>query len=422
MDSSRQSTAATAAERSPAVHATAPAVVAPVPEAPPKRKRRPFAILGIVALVVVAAVGGYKLMTAGHEDTDDAQIAADMVPVATRVAGAVARVHIKENQLVKRGDLLIEIDPSDYDARVQQAEAELATAKAQAAGAEAQVEIVDATSKGGLVSARAALSGTTAGVQSAAAQLAASRAALARADADLKKAETDLDRARTLRQANAVPQQQLDNAQIAADAARAARAQAVAQVSLAEEGRRSAESRVGEAQGRVSQSAPVAPQIAAARANADLSNARVRSAEAALALAKLQLGYTKISAPADGYASKLTVHEGQLVTTGQPLIELVPTVTYVIANFKETQVGSMHVGQPAEIKVDALPGHTFEGKIESLAGGTGASFSLLPADNATGNFVKVVQRVPVRVAWVNPPGDVALRAGLSADVTVDVRQ
>jgi membrane fusion protein (multidrug efflux system) len=107
---------------------------------------------------------------------------------------------------------------------------------------------------------------------------------------------------------------------------------------------------------------------------------------------------------------------------GQPLIELVPTTTYVIANFKETQVGRMHVGQPAEIKVDALPGRTFEGKIESLAGGTGASFSLLPADNATGNFVKVVQRVPVRVAWVNAPGDVALRAGLSADVTVDVRQ
>ena len=421
------------AERSNTLHAApqastaaspsaGPAVVAPAPEAPAKRKRRPFAILAVVALVVVAVVGGYSLMTAGRENTDDAQIAADMVPVATRVAGAVARVHIKENQQVKRGDLLIEIDPSDYDARVQQAEAELATAKAQAAGAEAQVEIVDATSKGGLVSARAALSGTTAGVQSAAAQLAASRAALARSDAELKKAETDLERARTLRQANAVPQEQLDNAQIAADAARAAKAQAVAQVSLAEESRRSAESRVGEAQGRVSQSAPVAPQIAAARANADLSNARVRSAEAALTLAKLQLGYTKITAPADGYASKLTVHEGQLVTTGQPLIELVPTATYVVANFKETQVGRMHVGQPAEIKIDALPGRTFEGKIESLAGGTGASFSLLPADNATGNFVKVVQRVPVRVSWVNAPGDVALRAGLSADVTVDVRQ
>jgi membrane fusion protein, multidrug efflux system len=429
MESAAQNTNASnaslqaAAAPHPAAGPGAPAVVvATADDAPAKKKRRPFAILGVIALVTVAVVGVYTMLTAGREDTDDAQIAADMVPVATRVAGAVARVHIKENQQVKRGDLLIEIDPSDYDARVQQAEAELATAQAQAAGAQAQVEIVEATSKGGLVSARAALTGTAAGVQSASAQLAASRAALARTDAELKQAENDLDRARTLRQANAVPQERLDNAQIAADAARAAKAQAEAQVALAEDSRRSAESRVGEAQGRVSQSAPVAPQIAAARANADLGNARVRSAEAALALAKLQLGYTKISAPADGYASRLTSHEGQLVTMGQPLIELVPTATYVVANFKETQVGRMHVGQPAEIKVDALPGRTFEGKIESLAGGTGASFSLLPADNATGNFVKVVQRVPVRVAWVNPPGDVDLRAGLSADVTVDVRQ
>ncbi len=401
----------------------APAViVAATADLPAKRKRRPFVILGVIAVVAAAFVGVYTLLTAGRENTDDAQIAADVVPIATRVGGAVARVHIQENQLVKRGDVLIEIDPSDYDARVQQAEAELATAAAQAAGAEAQVEIVDATSKGGFASAKAALSGSAAGVQSAGAQIAASHAQLARADAELKKAQLDLDRARALRQANAVPQERLDGAQIAFDSALAAKAQADAQVALAEDARRSAESRVGEARGKVSQSAPIAPQIAAARANADLANARVRSAEASLALAKLQLGYTKISAPADGFASKLTVHEGQLVTMGQPLIQLVPNATYLVANFKETQVGHMHVGQPAEIKIDALPGRSFEGKIESLSGGTGASFSLLPADNATGNFVKVVQRVPVRVAWVNPPGDVDLRAGLSADVTVDVRK
>jgi membrane fusion protein (multidrug efflux system) len=403
--------------------AAAPAVVvAATAEAPAKRKRKPFVILGIVAVVTLAFIGVYTMMTAGRENTDDAQIAADVVPIGTRVAGAIARVHVKENQLVKRGDLLIEIDPSDYDARAQQALAELATAKAQADGAQAQVEIVDATSKGGLASAKAALSGSNAGVQSAGAQIAAAHADAARADAELKKAQIDLDRARTLRQANAVPQERLDSAQIAFDSAQAAKAQADAQVSLAEDARRSAESRVGEARGKVSQSAPIAPQIAAARANADLANARVRSAEASLALAKLQLGYTKISAPADGFASKLTVHEGQLVAMGQPLIQLVPNATYLVANFKETQVGQMHVGQPAEIKIDALPGRSFEGKIESLSGGTGASFSLLPADNATGNFVKVVQRVPVRVAWVNPPSDVDLRAGLSADVTVDVRK
>jgi membrane fusion protein (multidrug efflux system) len=407
----------------PSTEASSPAVVIPSAEdAPVKRKRRPFLILGVVLALVLAGIGIYVVATAGHEETDDAQVAADMVPIATRVAGQVTKVNIVENQRVKRGDLLIEIDPSDYDARVQQAEAEVATAKAQAEAAQAQVEIVDATSKGGLATARAALSGSAAGVQSATAQMQAAKAESLRADAELKKAEIDLERARTLRAANAVPQERLDSAQIAYDAAKAAKAHAVAQVALAEDARRSAESRVGEARGRVSQSAPVAPQIAAARANADLANARVRAAEAALALAKLQLGYTKVVAPADGYASKLTVHAGQLVTVGQPLIQLVPNATYVIANFKETQVGQMKVGQPAEIEVDAFPGRKFEGKVESLAGGTGASFSLLPADNATGNFVKVVQRVPVRIAWVNPPGDVDLRAGLSADVTVDVRK
>ena len=127
-------------------------------------------------------------------------------------------------------------------------------------------------------------------------------------------------------------------------------------------------------------------------------------------------------APADGVASKLMVHDGQLVGIGQPVVELVPTATYVLANFKETQIGSMRPGQPAEIEIDAFPGRKFEGKVESLAGGTGAAFSLLPADNATGNFVKVVQRVPVRIAFVNAPADVKMRAGLSADVTVTVGQ
>jgi membrane fusion protein (multidrug efflux system) len=398
----------------------APAVVPAAEAAPAKNKRRPFLILGLIAALVLGGVGIYILATAGHEETDDAQVAADVVPVATRVGGQVTHVNIVENQLVKRGDLLVEIDPADYDAKVQEAQAQLSTAKAQAEAAQAQVEIVEATSKGGLATARAALTGSAAGVQSATAELQAAHAAATRADAELKKAEIDLDRARKLRAANAAPQERLDSALIAYDAAKAARAQAEAQVALAEDARRTAESRVGEARGRVSQSAPVAPQIAAARANADLANAHVRAAEAALALAQLQLSYTKITAPADGYASKLTVHAGQLVTVGQPLIELVPTRTYVIANFKETQIGEMKVGQPAHIEVDAFPGRSFEGKVESLAGGTGASFSLLPADNATGNFVKVVQRVPVRIAFVNPPGD--LRAGLSADVTVDVRK
>jgi membrane fusion protein (multidrug efflux system) len=385
------------------------------------RGRRPFAVLGVIALVALVIVGGYTLMTRGRETTDDAQVAADIVPVSARIGGVVAKVNIHENQAVKRGELLVELDAADMQARAQQAEAELATAQAQAQAAEAQVEIVEATSKGGLTSARAALSGSAAGVGSATAQLASARAAAARADADLKKAELDLGRAQTLRKADAVPEQQLETAQLALDVARAAKAQAAAQVALAEDSRRGAESRVGEARGRVDQSAPVAPQIAAARAGAALAAARVRSAEAALVLAKLQVSYTRIIAPDDGYASKLGVHDGQLVAVGQPLVELVPSEIYVVANFKETQVGKMRPGQPAMIAVDAFSGRKLAGRVDSLAGGTGASFSLLPPDNSTGNFVKVVQRVPVRISLVDLPADVVLRPGLSADVTVDVR-
>jgi membrane fusion protein (multidrug efflux system) len=390
-------------------------------EAPPPRKRKPFVVLGVIALVALVGVGGYTLMTRGRESTDDAQVAADMVPVAARVMGAVARVHVHENQAVKRGDVLVELDAADLLARQQQAEAELATAEAQAQAAEAQEQIVSATSKGGLASAKAALSGSAAGVGTADAQLASAKAAAVRADTDLQKAQIDFQRAETLRKADAVPQQQLDAARLALDGARASKAQADAQVALALDGRVTAQSRVGEARGRVDQSAPVAPQIAAAHAGAALAEARVRSAQAALALAKLQVGYTRIAAPADGWASKLSVHEGQLVAVGQPLVELVPNDTYLVASFKETQIGKMRPGQPAEIAVDAFPGRKLAGKIESLAGGTGASFSLLPPDNSTGNFVKVVQRVPIRISLVDLPADVVLRPGLSADVTIDTR-
>ncbi len=373
---------------------------------------------------MLAGAAIYTLVTGGRESTDDAQVTADMVPIAARVAGPVLHVHVIENQAVKRGDLLVEIDPADYQTRVQQAQAEVDTAKAQAAAADAQVRIVEATSKGGFATARAALSGSAAGV-------------LGRRRPALGRQGRLGPRRRRVAQGRARPQSRQDLGQGQRHSRRA--------ISIPPRSRTRppgppapkpppkwrwprnragrAQSRVGEAQGRLSQSAPIEPQIAAARANADLAAARVRAAEAALAMAKLQLGYTKVVAPADGYASKLTAHEGQLVTTGQPVLELIPFETYLLANFKETQIGKMHPGQPATIEVDALPGQKLEGKVESLSGGTGSSFSLLPADNATGNFVKVVQRVPVRIAWVRHPGDATiLRAGLSADVTVDTRK
>jgi membrane fusion protein (multidrug efflux system) len=387
----------------------------------PRSKRRPFVVLAAIIGTVLAGVGVYTIATAGQEDTDDAQITSDVVPVATRVAGQIVAVRIEENQIVKKGDLLAEIDASDYAARVRQAEAELSSAQAQAKSADAQVQVVRASSRGGFASAQAAVSGSSVGVSSASAQVAAAHAAVARAEADFHKTQIDLDRAKQLRAAHAIPQDRLDAAQIAYDGSQAALAQTRAQLAFAQDARRSAETRVKEAQGRLSQTAPVEPQIASAEANAALAHARVQSAQATLDLARLQLSYTKILAPVDGWASKLVAHAGQFTAVGQPVVSIIPTATYIVANFKETQVGQMKAGQRAVITVDAYPGRKLEGRVESFSGGTGATFALIPGDNATGNFVKLVQRIPVRIVWVNPPKDFDLRAGYSVDVTVHLR-
>jgi membrane fusion protein (multidrug efflux system) len=404
----------------PESRAASPEPATPAEPVKKTNSRRPFAVLAGVVLVVLAGIGGYMVLTAGQESTDDAQVAADTIPVGARVGGQVTKVAITDNQLVKKGDLIATLDDADFAARVKQSEAEVASARAQAAQADSQVAIVTATSTGNLSSAKAAYSGSSVGVASAAAQIAAAQAAIVRAETDQHKAAADLERAKELRAANAIPQERLDNAQSSFDLAKATVEQSRAQLLAAQEGRRAAVAHVSEAAGRVAQNAPIDAQIAAAHANADLAHARVQSAEAALDLARLQLSYTKIAAPADGLASKLAVHEGQLVAIGQPIVVIVPTVTYVIANFKETQIGKMRPGQRASISIDAYPHREFEGKVESLSGGTGSSFSLLPADNASGNFVKVVQRVPVRIGWVNLPSDVSLRAGLSVDAVVEV--
>jgi membrane fusion protein (multidrug efflux system) len=386
-----------------------------------KSPRRAFTILGAVAAGLAVLVGGYMFLTAGSENTDDAQVAADVVPIAPRVQGLILHVNFAENQQVKKDQVLIQLDDADYQAKVKKAEAEVATADAQAAAADAQVQVVEASSKGGLTSARAAYSGSSVGVASAEAQIASARANLIRAQADVKKSELDLDRARELRKVNAVPQERLDNADAAAQSARASVTQAQAQLAAADEFKRAAQSRVFEAQGRLEQSTPISAQIAIARANAALAHAHLDSAKASLTLAELDLSYTSITAPADGLASSLTAREGMLVMPGQMLTRLVPIATYVVANFKETQVGRMKAGDTAEIEVDAFPHNKFEGKVESVSGGTGASFALIPPDNASGNFVKVVQRVPVRIAFTGLPKDITMRAGLSADVTVRVR-
>lgn len=402
----------------PAHEAPAPAVAA---ESAQKKGKRAYVIL---AAVVAAAAGGYlvfRAVTAGEQDTDDAQIATDMVPLASRVAGNVVELAVKDNQAVKKGDLIAQIDPTDYDNREKQAEAEVAAAQAQADAADAQMKIVASSSQGGLTSAKAALSGTTATAAGAEAQIAAAQAALVRTQSEAQKADTDLGRAQKLRKDDAIPQAQVDTYQTTAAAAHAAVAQAEAQLASAQEARSSAQSRIAEARGHLEQSTPVQAQLEVAKANAALAHARADSARAALALAKQQLAYTRIVSPVDGHVSKLDVHEGQLVSPGQVITSVLPSTTYVIANFKETQVGAMRPGQAASVTIDALPGREFHAKVDSVSYGTGAAFSLLPPDNASGNFVKVVQRVPVKLVWTENPGAVELQAGLSVDVTVHTK-
>ncbi|HWZ88375.1 MAG TPA: HlyD family secretion protein [Polyangiaceae bacterium] len=386
---------------------------------PSKRSlARPYLILALVASLALVAYLGFRFLTSGRESTDDAQVAADMVPVSARVGGTVIAVPVADHQNVKKGDLLAEIDPADYENKVKLAQAEIQAAIAQAEAADAQVGIVAAGSKGGLSTAQAALSGSISSVAGADAQIQSASAALARAQADADQADIVLKRAQALSKSEAIPQAELDSAGALSAAQHALVLQAQAELAVANQARQAARSRIAEAEGRVEQSSPVESQQAAARANAGLAHARVASAETALAQAQLNLSYTRVLAPGDGHISKLAVHVGQLVAPTQTITNVLPNVTYLVANFKETQVGSMRAGQSAEISVDAYPGRALHAKVESIAYGTGAQFSLLPPDNASGNFVKVVQRVPVKLSWTGLPEDVRVEAGLSANVTV----
>lgn len=382
--------------------------------------KRPFLIVGAVVLAGLTALATYAMRTRGQESTDDAQVEGDVVAISVRVAGLVVAVPAVDNHRVKKGDLLAQIDDTDCAARLEQARAELAQAQAQAVQAEAQEQIVAANAKGGIAAAQALVFGSTHAVRGAHADIASARAAVERAEADAKSAETDLGRFKALRADDVIPQSKLDEASTTADRARAALAQARAALESAEEQRHAVDARVTEAQGRLTQSAPIETQLTAARANTALQRARVKAAEAAVALAQSQLEATRVVAPTDGLLTNLSLHPGVLATVGTPVAMLVPPDAYVIANFKETQIGEMRAGQHVSVSVDAFARRTFEGEIETIAGGTQGRFSLLPADNAAGNFVKVVQRVPVRIRLVGA-NDAALLPGLSADVTVTVR-
>ncbi len=390
----------------------------------------------VVAVVAVAilATGAWLWATAGRESTDDAQVDAHVTPMAARVGGTVLSVPVSDNQLVEAGTIVVEIDPRDYDVALQRAKAELADAEAAAEAANASVPITATTGSSNVSTAQGGVAQAAAGSEEAQQSIEAARARLVTAQARLREAEAaatknakDVERLKTLLAKDEVSQQQFDAAVGAADAARAGADSARSQVAEAELGIRVAESRLTQAKAGEQQaqaglrSAQTAPeQITATRARAAAAAARVQQMAAMVKQAELNLEYTKVKAPVKGIVSRKSVEVGQVVQPGQPLMAIIALDrVWATANFKETQLESMRPGQVATIKVDAYGGREFRGKVESLAAATGARFSLLPADNATGNFVKVVQRVPVKIVLdEGQDSQQQLRPGMSVTATV----
>ncbi|HEX4417058.1 MAG TPA: HlyD family secretion protein [Kofleriaceae bacterium] len=389
------------------------------PAADKPSSKRPFVIVGAIILAGVIALVVYKVRSRGKESTDDAQVEADVVLLSVRTSGLVVAVPARDDSDVKQGDLLAQIDDVEAAARLKQAEAELEQAKAQATHAEVDEQIVAASATGGRAAAQALVSQSSYDVRGAASAIESATVEVARAEADARSADVDLARYKALRTDNVVPQSKLDEVQLAAERAQAAVAVARAALATAQERRHALDAQVMEAQGRLTQAAPVETQLAAARADTAFQRARVDAAAAAVTLARAQLDATRVVAPIAGRLTNLSLHAGVLAAVGTPVGLLVPPAPYVVANYKETQVGGMRPGQKVTIDVDAYA-RSFDGVVESIAGGTQGRFSLLPSDNAATNFVKVVQRIPVTIRFTALPPDVLLLPGMSVDVTVSV--
>jgi membrane fusion protein, multidrug efflux system len=353
-------------------------------------KRKVFAgiIFSVIGIIAVVAVYVYLQYKSTHISTDDAYVEGDVYTIASKVNGTVKKIYVGDNQYVKKGDLLVDLDPVDYDVRVKESEAALHVEKAKMAEAERKI---DAAEKG-LVQLQF--------------QLRAARANHDLQQANLNQAEIDIKRAGNLFRKEAMSKERYQQTQTDYKVR-------VAQV-------RAAEDKVNQVAAALdTQKAVISQTESAVRSEAAL----VKQREAALEAAQLNAGYTKIYAPAEGYVTKKSVEVGNQIEAGQPLMAVVPLEgTYVTANYKETQLEKVKPGQKVDISVDSFPGKTFHGTVDSVMAGTGSAFSLFPPENATGNYVKVVQRVPVKIL-IDRGEDPKhmLRIGMSVESTVLVK-
>jgi membrane fusion protein (multidrug efflux system) len=374
----------------------------------------------LIVAVVIIAVAGFFLYRyfSSYESTDDAQVDGHLMPLSARISGYVTNVNVDDNQYVKAGAVLVEIDPKDYQVALDQAEADLANARANAQAENINVPITSQTTTSQVSGAEANVEDAEAGITAAQQQSDAAQAQLAEAQANDVKAQNDLARYKDLVGKQEISEQQYDQAVAAAKASTASVAAARSSAAAAVQQVTQAKARLAQQQANLVQAQTGPRQVATTRARALSAAATVQQKQAVVDQAQLNLEYTKILAPVDGIVTK-NVEVGMNVTPGQQLLTIVPlNDVWVTANFKETQLKYMKPGQAATIKVDAN-GREYKGHVDSIAGSSGARTSLLPPENATGNYVKVVQRIPVKI--VLDPGednDLYLRLGMSVDPKV----
>ena len=388
------------------------------------RRNDPRFRMFLIGGLIVLLIAGFFLWRyfASYESTDDAQIDGHVSGISARVSGHVIKLNVQDNQFVEAGTVLVEIDPTDYQVAVDRAQADYNDAKASADAASVNVPVTSVNTTSQLSSADADVINTQAGIKAARQQFDAAKANLQEAEANNVKAQNDLVRYKQLVEKQEISQQQYDQAVAAAKAGAAA-------VEAARATADATEAQVTQAEGKLAQSlasqqyAKTGPkQIAIIRARAESALAAAALKKADLDQAKLNLSYTRVVAPVAGVVSNRTVEVGQNVQAGQALLNLIPLDDiWVTANFKETQLRDMKAGQKATIYVDAT-GKKYKGHVDSIAGASGARFSLLPPENATGNYVKVVQRIPVKIVF--DPGETKsheLRPGMSVEPSVWIR-
>lgn len=393
------------------------------PANPRAKSRRRFIIIGAVAVLVVGALLWWWHSTF-YEDTDDAQVNGHLIQVSSRVVGHVLKINVEENQYVDAGTVILELDPKDFQTAVQQDEANLASAEAAYEAARVNVPVIHINTGSTLSSAGADVSSAQATVGQSERQLQAAEAGVAQAKANAIKANLDLERYTPLVEKDVISKQQFDAAVAAADGDKAALEQAQANLRAAQDGVRIAHDRVADAEASLHTAQTGPQQVAIQKSRADQAAAQVQQAQAELAQAKLNLSYTKIFAPEAGIITNKSVEIGQNVSVGQNMMTLVSLDDiWVTANFKETQLDHMRAGQVVTISVDAYGGRRYDGKVTQIGGATGSVLSLFPPENATGNYVKVVQRVPVRIDFTNPNqiSNHLLRPGMSVEPKVRVK-